>query len=530
MISRGLLYQRFSPIEGGTSGGGPDTPWTIDHDANGFDLDNAKGIGIGGPAIANLGLCYTSGFAGTTAAVYAKDTSPDGGIDIELYNDQNKKMMVGINGSNVGLGIGYISCDNQFFLTSGGLPSVIMIKTNGNVGMGGNQNPGYPLDVTGDINITGTYRVNGTPISTGGSQTPWTSDINAAGFKVYNASKFIVGTAADVIGALQVTGDSYFTGKVLFSPDNTYDIGASGANRPKNIYMAGTLTIAQGITGGGQFATSASMSAVSGYIKTDAAGDIVYVNHAGGTVNGKYGLYWDKTLEQLVVQMGGSFRWNFRSDGSFASDTTNTKPVILLDQGATARGRVFQTVVTHNIWSSVNGYYDGTNFQRDDTSKASAFTQLQSANFSFGYTAAGTGPITITFPFTFDLANARLGINRSPTTYPLEVTGALYSLMSDATAARFGLLNTNRHWTITNYGTQFSPNGAFVVADETVGKSRLAITAAGAVGLSCPTAADDTANIVNNMFYCYVNEAGNTLTFRVKYSTGTIKQGTIALA
>jgi hypothetical protein len=26
-----------------------------------------------------------------------------------------------------------------------------------------------------------------------------------------------------------------------------------------------------------------------------------------------------------------------------------------------------------------------------------------------------------------------------------------------------------------------------------------------------------------------VNEAGNLLTFRVKYSTGTIKQGTIAL-
>lgn len=50
------------------------------------------------------------------------------------------------------------------------------------------------------------------------------------------------------------------------------------------------------------------------------------------------------------------------------------------------------------------------------------------------------------------------------------------------------------------------------------------------VAYTCPTAASDTALMANNMVYCYINEAGNALTFRVKFSSGTIKQGTITVA
>lgn len=57
----------------------------------------------------------------------------------------------------------------------------------GNVGIG-NFGSTYKLDVTGDINITGNYKINGVNISTGGggSQTPWTSDIDGGGFKLKN--------------------------------------------------------------------------------------------------------------------------------------------------------------------------------------------------------------------------------------------------------------------------------------------------------------------------------------------------------
>jgi len=56
--------------------------------------------------------------------------------------------------------------------------------------------PGYPLDVTGDINYSGTLRKNGAPVSFGGSQTPWTSNIDAAGFLLNNAGAIGIGGMA----------------------------------------------------------------------------------------------------------------------------------------------------------------------------------------------------------------------------------------------------------------------------------------------------------------------------------------------
>jgi hypothetical protein len=56
--------------------------------------------------------------------------------------------------------------------------------------------PGYPLDVTGDINYTGVLRHNGAPVSFGGSQTPWTSHIDAAGFNLGNVGAIGIGGAA----------------------------------------------------------------------------------------------------------------------------------------------------------------------------------------------------------------------------------------------------------------------------------------------------------------------------------------------
>lgn len=50
------------------------------------------------------------------------------------------------------------------------------------------------------------------------------------------------------------------------------------------------------------------------------------------------------------------------------------------------------------------------------------------------------------------------------------------------------------------------------------------------VGLKCPTSSFDTTLVENSMFYVFINESTNALTFRVKYSTGTIKQGTITVA
>jgi hypothetical protein len=48
------------------------------------------------------------------------------------------------------------------------------------------------------------------------------------------------GYKLDVNGTFHASDVSTFGGNVIFSTDNAYDIGASGANRPRNLYVAGT--------------------------------------------------------------------------------------------------------------------------------------------------------------------------------------------------------------------------------------------------------------------------------------------------
>jgi hypothetical protein len=84
-------------------------------------------------------------------------------------------------------------------------------------------NPAYMLDVAGDCNITGVYRVNGVPISTGGSgqnQSPWLSNINAAGYLLSNVGQI-------QIAGVNVGGVDRFTAIKI---DRTYDTVGDSAD------------------------------------------------------------------------------------------------------------------------------------------------------------------------------------------------------------------------------------------------------------------------------------------------------------
>lgn len=73
------------------------------------------------------------------------------------------------------------------------------------LGVGINKEPaGYALDVEGSVNVTGGYYVNGVLLTAGGgggSQTPWTQNIEAAGFGISNIgyAHFKPKTAGDLV-------------------------------------------------------------------------------------------------------------------------------------------------------------------------------------------------------------------------------------------------------------------------------------------------------------------------------------------
>ena len=47
-------------------------------------------------------------------------------------------------------------------------------------------NPSYLLDVQGDCNVEGVYRVDGAPLALGQPQTPWAQNVDAAGYELNN--------------------------------------------------------------------------------------------------------------------------------------------------------------------------------------------------------------------------------------------------------------------------------------------------------------------------------------------------------
>ncbi len=100
------------------------------------------------------------------------------------------------------------------------------IDTTGNVGIG-TTGPGYKLDVSGDANITGTYRVNGIPIS---ATSNWTQAGNAV---YYTGGNVGIGTTSpayplDVAGRMRVRQSAGGTAGVWFYPTPAGDTAFVG--------------------------------------------------------------------------------------------------------------------------------------------------------------------------------------------------------------------------------------------------------------------------------------------------------------
>jgi len=121
---------------------------------------------IQGSLVANLLLNGNGGNVGINnqAPKVALDTngtiramgsqSASGGTGVEISHDGSNGYIQSLTRPTPGWkGLTYNAASHNFSI--------------GNVGIN-KASPGYPLDITGDCNISGTYRVNGVPLSGGG--------------------------------------------------------------------------------------------------------------------------------------------------------------------------------------------------------------------------------------------------------------------------------------------------------------------------------------------------------------------------
>jgi hypothetical protein len=176
---------------------------------------------------------------------------------------------------------------------------LLQAQGGGNVGIG-TTNPGYRLDVNGDINTSGTFRIAGAPFQAA-AQTPWVTAINGAGFALSNAGAISaasltttgnvgVGTA-NPLAPLHVNGSSDKAIALSYGANSPCFIGATslGAFILRNPGNTQVFFCDQNGSAGcfGTFAAGNAAQLANSVIAAQANApsgfaDIILTNSAGG--------------------------------------------------------------------------------------------------------------------------------------------------------------------------------------------------------------------------------------------------------
>lgn len=196
---------------------------------------------------------------------------------------------------------------------------------------------------------TGTLR----PLTIGVGTTGAAIQLNAA-----NTGSFI----AQGVGNIFTFSATNVTNLVplLFSPDNTLDIGASGATRPRNIYVGTNITVASSTKSGNYYVGAGTQSIISGQadgvitIWNNAASDFARLQF-GGTTSSFPAL--KRSTTNLEVKLADDSTYSSLAARSIIS--SGTVPTLALAGGtcagtAIAGGSTAGTVTLTGVCAATN--------------------------------------------------------------------------------------------------------------------------------------------------------------------------------
>ena len=301
---------------------------------------------------------------GSNGQIQYNDNGTFGGIDgIFIVNDRINGISVTKSYTNSEV---YETLDIYFAGNTG------VIRTTGS---GGGSNNTLPLNITAGNTGGGLLNLYGTPI------------------KIFNGITEIVN----------------IDNGIIFPTDNTFDIGASGATRPRNVYVAGTITSST-LSATTTNSTYFNFNSSRGYIEAQADGVFSLFNAAGNSFS--------------RLQFGGT-------TSSFPAIKRNSTglDIRLADDSAYAPLTIRDITITGNIsasaWTTSGIKLKSSAATLTDTSSsgtvASAYT-----NFLGGDTIAASSSTTYTNYYSTYISEATAGTNVTLSNrWALGLTGAL---------------------------------------------------------------------------------------------------------
>jgi hypothetical protein len=215
----------------------------------------------------------------------------------------------------------------------------------------------------------------------------------------------IMAMQAQILGLGPPSAPTTMSGPLLFSPDNTYDIGANGANRPANIYAGTQFRAVNGSAGlpGYSFASNTNSgilwaSGLPGVVMSSNSANIAAFSNSSGVgvrINGLVPLGWSSGEPVSTA-----------TDLFLARDAANT----LAQRNSTNP----QTLRVYNTFT------DAANYARLTLSAGGTTTIYQEQ--------AGTGPISHMYIGTTG-AGAALQFNTAATgRWQIQSTGVLIAV------------------------------------------------------------------------------------------------------